>query len=235
MLRSMKGPRENARASRFCVVTIAVLALLATSRTHAQAAETSPAWTVMGQAGGTLVKGEIEHWAGGHRVRTADDHPRLMFDVRGTLTRAIGRWFALSAQLGLTNWQSEYRHMAGYRRSNFVTAGLSPELRVPLGRCIKCPLLYAGPRAGAIVSQRDRRAPRASVEEEGLFGFGGVAGGRAGLRMRVSRRHALGVALEVGVEKIWLRHEVHLTGVGSETQRFVMLRAVQLAGFWWSL
>jgi hypothetical protein len=195
-------------------------------------------WTAMGQVGGTAGAGRMTHYADGHRISTGDisgDDAWFLLDARASLTRAFGRSFALTGQLGVTNWQSEYRAHAGYRRSNFLSLGLSPELRLPIGRCRSCPVVYLGPRGAFVLSILDQHAPRASVQESGRAGLGALVGGRLGIQLRIHRRLAIGLKLEHGFEKVWLRHGVHLSGIGEETQRYVLLRAVHLIGFWWAL
>lgn len=193
-------------------------------------------WSITAQGGGSLGFAQVRHYVDGRRVQNDGngDDAYFLIDTRASLARAFGRWFALAGQLSLTNWQSEYRRQAGYRRNNFVALALSPELRLPLGRCLRCPVLYAAPRLGLVGSQRDQRAPHAAVKEDGRFGTGMVAGGRLGLQLRIHRRLAMGLKLETGFDKTWLRHEVELSGVGQETQRFVLVRPVNLVGFWWT-
>jgi hypothetical protein len=214
-----------------------VMALAAPAAGRADFGDRTSPWFATVEAGGSLAIGEVHPYVDGRRVRrdeSSDLHSGV-FDLRGSLTRSFGRWLALSGQLGWTNWQSDYREHAGYGRSDYVSLSAAPELRLPLGRCARCPALYLGPRAGFVVSHLDLSAPRAAVDEDGSFGWGGLVGGRGGIQLSFHRRLAFGMRLETGVEMAWLRHQVTLSGAGQERQLFVMGRTSTSIGFWWNL
>jgi hypothetical protein len=202
---------------------------------RAEFAEADSPWSATVQTGGTLVMGGAKHYVDGEHIATDKDDLDVTLDLRGSVTRSFHRWFSLSGQLGVTNWNSIYRYDAGYYRSNYFSLAVSPELRLPFGRCVRCPALLAAPRLGFVFSQLGHETAHAVVKESGWAGWGGVFGLRLGLVLRLSARRAFGLKLETGVEKTWLRHEVMLSGIGRQDQSFELTRMCNLVGFWWNL
>jgi hypothetical protein len=202
--------------------------------TPAFAQEPSPYALVL-QLGGTPVSGEVAHYYNGKRINTGrdGDELRLALDLRGTLSRAYGSYFALGGQVGLTNWQSGYRFRAGYDRNNALTLAFSPELRLPLGRCTFCPRLYAGPRAGfAVAGGRDARTHDNGAEKT-RANYGWLFGARLGVALRIREGSSYWLTLEGGYEKTWFEQRVRFSEGDDERRRFVISRWLGLVGFWW--
>jgi hypothetical protein len=192
------------------------------------------------QGGGTTLLGTVEQEVDGRPIRTVKprtqgDSPRDLLaavDVRASYSALHGHWSALTLQLGWTNWQSQYMKDAGHRRSNYFSVGLSPELRIPLGKCVRCPAGFLAPKGGFALSLRDQRALRAAAYEHGRAGVGGFWGVRAGMDIPFHPR--FGLKVETGVEQSFLRHHVHYEGAGEELQTFKISRPITLVGMWWT-
>jgi hypothetical protein len=200
----------------------------------ALAQEPAP-WALVVQLGGTPASGEVAHYYNGKRINTGHggDELNLALDLRGTVSRAYGKYLALSGQVGLTNWDSGYRFRAGYDRNNALTVALSPELRLPLGSCTFCPRLYAGPRAGfAVAGGRDARTHNNGPAKT-RANYGWVVGGRLGIALRVRKDSSYWVTLEGGYEKTYFQQRVRFSDGDDERRRFVMSRWLGLVGFWW--
>jgi hypothetical protein len=209
---------------------------------HSFAEESSP-WSYRGsaQGGGTLIFGEVAHEVDGERIATgkdpfgdeSGDTTHFVVDARGSVAALWKRWASLSAQLGWSNWQSGYLRRASHRRSNYFGLGISPEARLPLGSCKRCPALYTGPKAGFALSLRDQRSLRAGAKENGRTGVGYYWGWRFGMDLTFHPR--VGLRIESGYESTRLYHRVHFAGGGDEEQTFIIKRPITMIGAWWAL
>jgi hypothetical protein len=176
-------------------------------------------WRWIFELGGTFELGQVEHLVDGQSIEintsTPDDHTlRGAFDLRLALQRRFGRWFALAGQLGWTNWQSDYLDNTGRARSNYFSLVVQPELRLPLGKCRRCPALLLAGRAGVALSIRGRDQESHSALEELHVGPGTVYGVRLGLEVPFGDRVSL--RFSTGYEVASLRNRVEYQGLGSE-------------------
>jgi hypothetical protein len=174
----------------------------------------------MFELGGTFELGQVEHLVDGRSIeintRTPEDHSlRGAFDLRLSLQRRYGRWFALAGQLGWTNWQSDFLDNTARARSNYFTLVLQPELRLPLGQCRRCPALLLAGRAGVALSVRGRDLQGRSSLDEMHVGPGVVYGVRLGLEVPLGDRVSL--RFSTGYEVASLRNRMEYEGLGSES------------------
>jgi hypothetical protein len=103
-------------------------------------------------------------------------------------------------------------------------------LRLPLGQCRLCPSIILAPLLGMVASQRDQRAPRAAVKEDGRRGWGWSTGARVGIELAFHPR--FGVRVEHGFEHTRLFHDVKLDGLGREQTDYRINRHLTTLGPW---
>jgi len=233
----LPGCVPTSRATHCTHVVLSLVLLAAACVTSDAAAQRSappvPAHRVGVMVGGSL-NGRVQQRIDGHSVTSVDGETLDgAADLRSYASWFVRRWFVLSGYGGVTNWQSGYLTSAGHHRSNFFPLGLGAEVRIPFGRCRRCPSLFLGEWASVVISQRDQRAPYLRVEEHGSFGVGGSWSFAGALD--IPFRGRFGLRMQVAWERTILRHWVELSGVGTQRERYDLQRSSVMLGPWMAL
>jgi hypothetical protein len=189
-------------------------------------------WRIAVEAGGTGMLGRVDHYADGKRLPIDRYHSYSptngAFDFRLTVQRVFGNWFALGGQLGWTNWQSVHLDETNRLRSDYLSLAVLPELRLPLGRCRRCPALLVAGRGGVALAIRGEHEWQGGGRERSEPGVGAVWGARAGIEVPLGSRVRL--RFSTGYEGALLRHRVTYRELGSEVLAFRIQRPMTTLG-----
>jgi len=208
--------------------------LAAMEERQIEAARGAPAflWRIAVEAGGTGFFGRVDHYADGKRLPIDRYHSHSdtdgAFDFRLTVQRAFGNRFALGGQFGWTNWQSDHLDETLRLRSDYVSLAVQPELRLPLGRCRRCPALLVAGRVGVALAVRGKHEYEGAGREQSDLGVGAVWGARAGIEVPLGSRARL--RFSTGYEGAWLQHRVAYRALGSEVLAFLIQRPMTTLG-----